>query len=578
MQSEPLQNSSKETIKRTKNVRKKEKKSFQVQVNCICKKKCAERIDVLKQQEIFENFNKLNDWPSQTRFLRALISTHATKEKLDPIIDTKEKENSYAYHFIDENGSLTKVCLSFFTKVLQVDRIKVFRAVDSMKKNPNAVEKRGSSTARRTNALDLKYSKDFISKFVSYEPSRNPKKTNAKYLHPRLNLRKIYLLYSKDCAFKNRKVISDSVFRRIFNQINRKFIQRSQPKCEMCEENKDDLENDNNLDLNKHIEIVRGIKNELITLVENAQTPTEKTEILTFKLQRAIDLPHISDDVVFFKQQLWCSILTIYDQVRDITYFYVWNETVASRGSNEIISCLYKHFMLHLPKDTQKVILFSDPNFGQTRNVKISLMLQKFFDYSKRDELKTIEQHFFSPSHCFSNCDRSFQMVQSNIKPDEIFVQENLIDAIKKAKKNEPKFTVVVMSKKNFFSTKNLEKLLLSAKETNNGKQIHWSDYQKIIYKRQIPFSMEVIEYGATSTKTITLRTNCTPAEFAKTYLCYSYMNALKISKCKYNDLQTLLKYIPESCQEYYRSITYDQNDSTETDYALVDRESSDEE
>lgn len=175
--------------------------------------------------------------------------------------------------------------------------------------------------------------------------------------------------------------------------MEKKFIQPSQPKCHICKEDKNDVENQHGMELSAHLEIVRNIKTELIDLVEKAQMPEEKTEIFIFKLQRGIDLPYISDSDVFYKRQLWCSILTVYDQLRDITYFYVWNETIAARGSNEIISCLYKHFVNHLPKDTQKIVLFSDPN--NTRNLKISLMLQKFFDYSKQDKLTVIEQHFF---------------------------------------------------------------------------------------------------------------------------------------------------------------------------------------
>lgn len=148
MQSATSQDSNKHQNKQTKNDAKKkihEKKFFQLQINCQCKRKCADQIDVLKQQEIFEELNKKNDWPNQTRFLRSLISQKPQKEKLDPIIGEKKKENSYAYHFIDEKGSLTRVCLSFFTKVLQISRSKVFRAVDTIKKNPDAIEKRGKA-------------------------------------------------------------------------------------------------------------------------------------------------------------------------------------------------------------------------------------------------------------------------------------------------------------------------------------------------------------------------------------------------------------------------------------------------
>lgn len=573
--SNELQNSCEQTTEQSKSnekkkIQEKKQKVFSIQVNCVCKRKCAEQIDILKQQEIFEEFNKLNGWPSQTRFLRALISCRPTAENLDPIISASKKENIYAYHFVNESGLLTQVCLSFFTKVLQVDRTKVFRAVETLKTNPNAIEKRGRSVARRTNTIDSKYVKDFISSFVVYESSRNPKESHEKFVHPRLNLRKMYLLYSQQCAFRNQKVLSDARFRAIFHGFGRKLV-RCQSKCHICKEDKNDLENQHNLGSSAHVDIVRGIKNELTSLVEEARMPSGKTEIFTFKLQCAIDLPHISDDDVFFKQQLWSSILTVYDEARDITYFYVWNETIAPRGSNEIISCLFKHFMTHLPKDTQKIVLFSDPN--GTRDMKTALMLQKFFNYSNRDELNVIEQHFFSPYHCYCSCDRSFQIAQSNIRLNSIFAQENLIDAIKNAKKHDPKFQVTAMQSKNFFSTQKLENLLLDSK---NGEPIEWSEYQKIIYKKKQPLSMDVIKYGDTLAKTINLPVKCTPTQFSTTNLIYSYLNGIKISKSKYDDLQMILKHIPETYHEYYRSLSYDQNNLNKADYALVDRQSSD--
>lgn len=572
MQSAVPQQSNEKQSKPTKNDAKKkikEKKAFRVQVHCTCKRNCAQQIDVLKQQEIFEQYNNQSDWPNQTRFLRSLISNQPQKENLDPIIAAKRRENSYAYHFIDENGSLTRVCLSFFTKVLQVDRSKVFRAVDTIKRNPNAVEKRGK--AKRTkNTADINHMKDFIHKFVSYDSSHKASKSNVKYLHPRLNLRKMFLLYSEDCAFKHRKVLSDTIFRKTVHDSNLKLLRKSQQKCERCEDAKkqNNLDNTPDLALNEHVDIVKSVKNDLVSSVETGRLSND-TEIFTFKLQHAIDLPHISSNDAYFKRQLWCNVFTVYDQKTDTTYFYVWNETIAPRGSNEIASCLYKHFNSHLPKDVKKIILFSDPNFGQ-RNITISMMLAKFFDYWKNGQLTTIEQHFFSPGHCFSGCDRSFQSVLSNIKPDQIFVQDDVINAIKDAKKNEPKFVVTAMTNRNFFSSKPLENLLLSTQKTADGNQINWSNYQKIIYNRQKPFLMDVVDYGATSTKSISLQKNPVAMPFSLTRVCFSFADTLAISQNKYDDLQSLLQYVPESHHEYYRSLKRDSNNSIK-DYALVD-------
>lgn len=578
MQSVVPQQSNKQESTPTKNDAKKkikEKKSFQLQISCTCKRNCAQQIDVLKQQEIFEQFNNQNDWPNQTRFIRSLISIQPQKENLDPIIAGKRRENSYAYHFIDENGSLARVCLSFFTNVLQVNRTKVFRAVDTIKRNPNAVEKRGKAKRPKSTA-DINYMKDFIRKFVSYESSCEASKSNVKYLHPRLSLRKMFLLYSEDCAFKQRKILSDTIFRKAVHDSNLKLFRKSQQKCEQCEdtENRDDLDNTPVLASNEHIDIVKCVKNDLISSVETARLSND-TEIFTFKLQHAIDLPHISGDDAFFKRQLWCNVFTVYDQKTDISYFYVWDETVASRGSNEIASCLYKHFSGHLSKDVKKLILFSDPNFGQTRNITISMMLAKFFDYWKEDQLITIEQHFFSPGHCFSGCDRSFQSVLSNIKPDKIFVQADVINAIKEAKIKEPRFVCTAMSSKNFFSSKPLENLLLSAQKTADGNQINWSNYQKIVYKRHQPFSMEVTEYGANSTKSIALQMKPAAMPFQMTKLCYSFVDIREISQNKYDDLQTLLKHVPTGYHLYYHSLKHDRSNSY-IDYALAGRGSND--
>lgn len=138
-------------------------------------------------------------------------------------------------------------------------------------------------------------------------------------------------------------MISDTNFRKIVHNSQLKVFRKSQQKCKICKD-ENDLNDEENSEPNGHVKIVKSVKDDLISSVEKAHSPEEKTEILTFKLHHAIDLPHISSDDIFFKRQLWCSILTIYDQKSDMTHFYVWDESVACRGPPEIVSCLYKIF------------------------------------------------------------------------------------------------------------------------------------------------------------------------------------------------------------------------------------------
>lgn len=48
---------------------------------------------------------------------------------------------------------------------------------------------------------------------------------------------------------------------------------------------------------------------------------------------------------------------------------YVWDETVASRGAQEIGSCIRKHLLSHVQK-AKHIIAFSDACGGQNRNFK----------------------------------------------------------------------------------------------------------------------------------------------------------------------------------------------------------------
>lgn len=159
----------------------------------------------MRQREIFEEFSNLNGWSKQTLFIRSHVNTQPVKMNLEPIINLKKRNNTSKYHFIDEKGSLYQVCLSFFTKVLQIDQKKVFRAITSARKNPNAIECRGKSKNKNAQ-LNQQYAAEFIHKFVTYDSHHSSKQ----FLHPRLNIRKMYQLYQENCVFKKRNIVSDT--------------------------------------------------------------------------------------------------------------------------------------------------------------------------------------------------------------------------------------------------------------------------------------------------------------------------------------------------------------------------------
>lgn len=90
------------------------------------------------------------------------------------------------------------------------------------------------------------------------------------------------------------------------------------------------LERQNMLEDKKkaHLDFAKEIKAEYVASVNAAQKLTEKTEVLTFTLQRAFELPIIESENIYYRA-LWFHNLFIHDEVRNKDYMYVWNETIA---------------------------------------------------------------------------------------------------------------------------------------------------------------------------------------------------------------------------------------------------------
>ena len=97
------------------------------------------------------------------------------------------------------------------------------------------------------------------------------------------------------------------------------------------------------------------------------------TEVLTFDLEQSLPTPVLTTNVVFYKRQLWTYNLGIHDGRSGSACMHVWHEGVASRGSNEVGSCLLKH-LREMDTTAENLILFSDSCGGQNRNIGILTM------------------------------------------------------------------------------------------------------------------------------------------------------------------------------------------------------------
>lgn len=554
---------------------------FQPQSKCLCKMKCHTKIDVEQQNALFRNFYDFPDWSKKTLYLRSCVEKNPVKRKisdLNPIHQQKNRNHTYRYFLHDIAGNKQEVCNSFICKCIQVNSRRVSRALNTVQSNPTAKDRRGNQPSKnKSNERDKLYVKEFIEKCPKYKSHYGRKDSDRDYLAPYLNIRKMYREYVTVSEFRQRTVLSEYIFREIFNtEFNLAFKRPKTDTCKTCDEmhakmksgvlSLEEMQQQEKRKLDHH-QKVHEKKMQFEKDLIDAKNSGGKIQCYTFDLQKTLETPSLSTSVAFYRRQLWTFNLCIYDEVNEKGYMYMWSENVASRGANEIGSCLIRHMNKFLPENAEEIILYSDSCGGQNRNIKMTVLLKKML--TSLENVSTITQKYFISGHSYNSCDRCFGIIDKQRKAtQDIFLPKHWENVVRVAKKKDPKFEVVHMTKDNFYSSQKLLDLIVNRKVSSENEKINWFKIESIKYIKNEPFTMYIKQFECNDELKVNLH--------KKGVLQHMFFDVefestpeVKISKEKYQDLISLLNYIPPEYHEFFKNIEHDGD--LVGDYSLVD-------
>lgn len=560
-------------------------KKFTPQSTCKCHRKCAEKITTDRQKKIFDDYYKRSSWVQKTLFLRARIKqkkTRTNKSSLYPIIPLKKRQFSFEYSLTDANETEIGVCRDFFLRCLNVSAMRVNRALKSKIANPTGNERRGRGPPKnKTSTESKKEVIGFINAFPKYESHYGRSKSARKYLPPGLNKTIMYAEYRNMCTAKRLTPVSNYMFRQILNtEFNLSFKKRCTDTCKTCDEihasmnstittkqRKTELQRLNTV----HKNLVKFTNAMFFEDVEASKTPESGTVVLTFDLQKTLQTPLISTSAAFYKRQLWTYNFCIYNETEQRAYMFVWSEDVASRGAQEVGSCILRYLKQYLPANIVHLICYSDACGGQNRNIKLALLFKKYLHGGTNTTVKKIEHKFFVSGHSYNACDRCFGLIEKKARgATNIYTPADWAELIATTQKKEPRFTVIVMNATDFFSTSILETQITNRKKDANGKKINWFDIQSISYEIDEPFFL-LLNTGDAQLHRICIKKNSVPDQLFQT----SELTALfpfghKISKKKKIDLLFLLKFIPSEHHEFYKNLRCDDDDDNDEDFGMA--------
>lgn len=129
--------------------------------------------------------------------------------------------------------------------------------------------------------------------------------------------------------------------------------------------------------------------------------------MFTFDLQQALATPTLTTNVVSYNRQLWPYNLGLHDCKTGCGFMHMWNEGLASRGSQKIASCILYH-LSHTSSTATKLILYSDACGGQNCNINM-VCLWLHIVASPEYTITQVDQKLMVSGHSYLLNDRDWQ-------------------------------------------------------------------------------------------------------------------------------------------------------------------------
>ena len=167
---------------------------------------------------------------------------------------------------------------------------------------------------------------------------------------------------------------------------------------------------------------------------------------------------------------------------------FMWPESIASRGSAEIGSCILQYLRLRA-SDATNLIVFSDACGGQNRNINIAC-LWMYIVSSSEFNYSVIDHKFMVSGHSYLPNDRDFGSIENaNRRTQLVYVPEDWCTLVERARSKNP-FQVVRIKREDFVSVKNIRAEIVHRKVNTKKEKVEWLNIRWIELRKEKPFEI----------------------------------------------------------------------------------------
>ena len=277
-------------------------------------------------------------------------------------------------------------------------------------------------------------------------------------------------------------------------------------------------------------------------------------DAFTFDLQKAFSVPYLSANEAYYCRQLSVYNLGVHSLSTQQAVMHVWNETVASRGAEDIASCLLRYCTEKASAGVTSLRAYSDACGGQNRNSKLVMM---WMYICMTTAIEKIDHKFMVSGDSFLPNDSDFGVIEKMAVKhvNDICVPEQWFRLIEKCKRNRP-FQVVRMEQQDFVSVGELAKYVTVRKLDEDGNKVEWLKIQHIQIRKEAPLKMyykySVQDELPFSCLSFVRKGRVLKQDFT---LKLFYSKPRQVSHEKANDILKLLKYVPPIHHSLYEAV-----------------------
>ena len=401
--------------------------------------------------------------------------------------------------------------------------------------------------------------RDNINSFEEVESHYCRKKRNKEYLPSDLNIRKMYNLYEEMCSENGNVPVKESFYREIFvSDFNLSFNKPLKDQCDLCTEynhsssaEKHELENV----YKKHITNKELAREQKESDKQKAKSGDDQSLCVSvFDLQEILLTPNAFASSMYYKRRLNSYNFTVYNMGTGNGYSYIWHESIASRGGNEIASCVFDYIKSMSQKGKKDFIFFSDNCTSQNKNRMYVTMLwyaiQKF-------KLNSVSHKYLEKGHTQNEGDSMHAAIECAAKDKKpIYSTAEWAPTIRMARPKRP-YIVKEMSLTDFLDFKGLSLQIKNFETNTEGQKLYWNTIKTLKINGTNHNSMEYkIDYSGETLsldffQKLRLRERPSISDLQVRQLRSEY---IKIPWDKYVDLLTLCRknIIPSLHHTFY--------------------------